>query len=826
MRERTDLTEWFAQNRHRLKHNGLYLDGREPGRPDPSGFDSASLRLLICRLSPYEDVLSSISHRMLFWAAQQVPGVYVDLAFFPPPGDAELLKKENIPFWLASGCKRPPADFDVLAISISVVQEAVNLPTALQSSGLTLGFQERIADPDHPWILLGGHAAGSVPFIHGDIKAGDSAPHNGLVDLVCFGDGILWIQEFLSRLKTSRENVIPKQQFLISAARELPGTYAPSLYRHEYQDGRLSRLSGTDPEVPQPVQYRIEPSAAWAGKYDGSFIPFSEEETEETLLLASGCPYRCRFCQTGWTGKASPGLDATQARLAALRLKAATAASDLNLLTPDACSASSLREVIGSLLDIFERVSIKSLAVTSLARRGDLLPLIRQIEKREFTFGLEGISERLRNYLGKPAAAAVLVRIISDLISAGLRQLKLFFIATGMETDDDIAEFIDLLGKIRSVMPRGRIIASFTPLFNAPFTPLQYGEVRTINTILSRRLAEAVKQAECEFRWSASIEEMRAINLLCRAGRQATPILVDMALHGFKYYDELPTGFLPELEKRLRDSEIDVESLCRQREQAEILPWDDLEAGNRKADLWRAFHKARNDLEQLAPRAAPAPSPQRAHESPQKRKEILHRGAWVQIPQHAQHHPDITIARGLLRTMFSQHPDLALSYRGQLELIHPKGTIGLALLKAGFDRPVISGDWFDIHIDESQLIFSIELPTSPNPDRLIKALAQKRIPYQTVRSGTDRWNIVASGYRRRTGLWAFRNTPDLNPLVIGGRTIPDFFDPSIVLGGLVQGVFLITENKCPLCGDRIWNPLRDNSPGSTPACLGCILRKT
>ena len=216
---------WFAENRRRLSNAGLYLDGREPGRQDPAEFRRAATKILICRLSTYDDVLPSISHRMLYWAARQVPNVYVDLAFFPPARDAAFLKNSGVPLWLASGSKMPPTAFDVVAVSISVPQEAFNLPAALRDSGLKLSRAERAADPSHPLVLLGGHAAGSVPFVH------------DMVDAVCLGDGVSWLQEILRR---------PKRNSLRTIAAEVDGTYVPSLYHHEYRDGRLVKIKSAD----------------------------------------------------------------------------------------------------------------------------------------------------------------------------------------------------------------------------------------------------------------------------------------------------------------------------------------------------------------------------------------------------------------------------------------------------------------------------------------------------------------------------------------------------------------------------------------------------
>ncbi len=131
----------------------------------------------------------------------------------------------------------------------------------------------------------------------------------------------------------------------------------------------------------------------------------------------------------------------TDLKKAALRFKAAMANADLNLLASDACSVPGLEAVVDDLAPLFRRVSVKSLSVSSLVRKPESIRLLRKLAKHEFTFGVEGVSARLRAYLGKPATAADLVRIAGSLASGGLRQLKLFFIAPGLEEERDFASW-------------------------------------------------------------------------------------------------------------------------------------------------------------------------------------------------------------------------------------------------------------------------------------------------------------------------------------------------------------------------------------------------
>ncbi len=720
------LQSWqngFAENRRRLSNAGLYLDGREPGRQDPAEFRRAATKILICRLSTYDDVLPSISHRMLYWAARQVPNVYVDLAFFPPARDAAFLKNSGVPLWLASGSKMPPAAFDVVAVSISVPQEAFNLPAALRDSGLKLSRAERAADPSHPLVLLGGHAAGSVPFAH------------DMVDAVCLGDGVSWLQEILSR---------PKRNSLRTIATEVDGTYVPSLYHHEYRDGRLAEIKPADDSLPFPVRHLIDDQDAWINGYDGAYIPFAAEDTEETLPLAFGCVYRCRFCQTGWLRKGLGASDRDKLSAAALRLKSAMAACDLNLLASDACSVPALADIVSDLRQIFPRVSVKSLSVSSLARDTGALDLI---EKREFTFGVEGISERLRNYLGKPIEEETLLRIMHKLGPARLRQVKLFFIATGLETGEDIREFGDLLRKLRAAAPGCRLVTSFMPLFNAPFTPLQFDEMRTLSPDLCRWLENVAKGAGAEFRWSASPDEVRLMNLLCRAGRAAASLVTKLSLEdGVRYYEGLPSSALKEAERALNPA------IGRAQRESDVLPWDDLEAGASRSTLWKAFRKSKSDVGVPKPDDGETTTRPRspAHSAA---SQPVSQSFWIEIPDSSSHHPSATLARGILRGLLASDPAAAKAYSGTPQLHHPPGASGLALLTALFrgakDLPTALQN--PPAVDE--LVFLAELGT-PDVRKILDELRAGRIPFQTERHENGRWSVIKKGYRNKSGLWA------------------------------------------------------------------------
>lgn len=840
----SDFSAWFAAARRRLSGHGLWLDGSEPGRQPPAEFAAAGVRVLLCRLSTYAGTLPSITHRMLYWSARQVDGVYADLAFLPPATDVALLERDGVPWWLASGCKLPPAAFDVVAITASVPQEAVNLPAALQHSGLALGAARRLADPAQPLIVLGGNAAASLPFIHGDAAGPGSG---GLADLVCNGDGVDFLQDLLRRVAQWKNAGRPggKEAFLAGVAAALPGAYVPSLYDHQPAAKPHTVTITARAGAPLPVEYRRDDPESWMRGYDGGYLPFAESEPEETLPLAIGCHYRCRFCQTGWGRGPETDSPADALAAAARRVKAATACSDLNLLASDACSVPVLEEALDRLRPLFRQVSVKSLAVASLARDPQSRDLASRLDKHEFSLGVEGISDRLRVWLGKQADPAELVQVLRSLAPSGLRQVKLFLIATGRETAADVTEFLELFHELRCAAPSGRFIASFTPLFHAPFTPLQFAAVQPPDPAVMRQLETGLRNLGGEFRWSATPAEIAFMNRLTRAGRRATPALVRLSLETrARYGDALPDAAAAAGEAFLKETlgAAVFQGLDADSAGTDLLPWDDFAAGTPRKLLWKAFVKATKELaaghviradaaEFAAWGEEPEPPPPAAAK-PRPPVRTPHPVCLPAVlPPAAAWQPESTLARGLVREWLHAHPDAVEPYAGNARLVR---------LPQSFGRAVLCFDLFPPAGTASAVAVASPLAGIPEAPvflvrlggleenvwrRLEGWLRTQKIKYQTRRQGSVRWQAVARSFHAKFGVlgfgqdtalghgWLFcteKAAPFLKELAAAGVPPPEvlaFCRPAAGAG------------KCPVCGETRVETVSGLAADGMPAVL-------
>src|SRR4051812_29161603 len=169
------FTSWYDANFPFLSGQGLWLRGGEWNTLPPSQWETRPLRVLITRLSTYLDTSESFTHPLLYQALADVPGIYPDLAYLPPPKDGNLMIRDGVPWLLGTQSKRGPLSFDVIAFSNAIVQELVNLPSMLQHSGLAMSAAERLARKDIPLMIMGGANA-----YHASLIDHEDSPIDGL----------------------------------------------------------------------------------------------------------------------------------------------------------------------------------------------------------------------------------------------------------------------------------------------------------------------------------------------------------------------------------------------------------------------------------------------------------------------------------------------------------------------------------------------------------------------------------------------------------------------------------------------------------------------
>ena len=149
----------------------------------------------------------------------------------------------------------------------------------------------------------------------------------------------------------------------------------------------------------------------------------------------------------------------------ARKLKTNEGASVVELYSFNFNSHEHILDLLHELNHLYDQVSVKSQRMDFLDRLSGLYDAELLIEKRSFTLGIEGISERLRGYLNKSLDSQRMQRCVEALLNRRVRQMKLFYLLTGFETEADLEEFEQFVSWVRQrkeqIACGTRIIFSF-----------------------------------------------------------------------------------------------------------------------------------------------------------------------------------------------------------------------------------------------------------------------------------------------------------------------------------------------------------------------------
>ncbi len=487
-------------------------------------WDEAQTRVLIARLSPFRDVDRSQPHLFLAQAVRRaLPRAYVDFAFFPSRADRERWLEMGIPLLHGIFSWQPARAFDLVLISNAYTLELINVPYLLLHSGLPLWSGER---EQGPLVLLGGsNALATQALIRPDGQS--------LVDGLFFGEGEGHVERLLQALQEHADR--PKAERLRVAAERVPGFWPA---------GDLAR-SVTRAQCPAPRREDL------LLRYP---LLNSPEAATAKLQITYGCPAFCSFCFEGYDRKPYREVPLPDLLAAARELKAATGAEEVELYSFNFNTHRDIAALLLELNRLFARVSFKSQRVDLLATTPGLLAYEVLADKRSFTLGVEGISARQRAFLHKSLPDQALDTVLAQLLRQKIREIKLFYILTGYESEADFREFREWLRAFKALRQRTnpgvRVIFSFGLLVRLPFTPLRYDRLFLDEAHWRPLIGQARSACETngfEFRLATEWDEYAWDQVLALGDYRLSAGLVELARQGYCYDQTLPSGAWPAL---------------------------------------------------------------------------------------------------------------------------------------------------------------------------------------------------------------------------------------------------------------------------------------
>lgn len=570
---------WYDKTFPDLSGYGIWLRGGELNTLPAAEFEDRPFRVLITRLSTYRDTADSFTHKLLYQIISRINGAYPDLAYLPPPKDILLFDRDNVPWLLGTASKRRGRDFSVIALSLSVVQELVNVKVMLEKSGIPLSKQERMNDPDCPLVLLGGASALYTSVLFND---------DPLVDGIFAGGDARIITRLFQTCKDGYDHKLPKRAVL-DELRKIPCFFLPEVK----PVAKIFQAA----ELPQEQLLEAGPVL-----YEESCIG------RANLQISEGCRCFCSFCAESFCRKPYREFRAEHLREAALRLKAAMGAHDLELYSFNFSMHSDFYRILRELAELFPSIGLKSQRFDSFASDPELVKFLHAVGKTSITCGMEGISPRLRRYLHKSLGEPDLKKSLSVLLASPIRELKIFLIATGLEQQEDYDDFRKLLALMQARMHASgrlppRIIFSMTVLVRFPWTPLEFEDAPDQNTVeaVLRATERIVHDKGFEFRASSDSNDYWISQLLARAHgpRIAKAFGKAIAATRFVYYRDVPRSFVETVKMYLQREGISTDAVLKgfMPSDRTFKPWVALETGVSETLLARQWGSAKRFMD-------------------------------------------------------------------------------------------------------------------------------------------------------------------------------------------------------------------------------------
>ncbi len=548
------------------------------------------LRMAFCFPDTYEIGMSNVGMRILYGTMNSMPEVWCERVFAPWSDMEEEMRKNSVPLYaLESG--DPISEFDAIGFSIGYEMAYTTVLNMLDMGGIPIRSEQR--ESLLPLVFCGG------------TSCCNGEPMAPFMDLMLVGEGEEMDNELLDLLLRAKREDWSKQAFLLEAAK-IEGVYVPSLYKAEYNaDGTLAAMHAL-PGAPEKATKRI------VKNFDESFFPTNQivPSTEivhdrVNLELFRGCIRGCRFCQAGHIYR--PVRTRNYERLVQQGIESLenTGYQEITLSSLSSSDYPGLEALCDGLQDYCVPRSI-GLALPSLRADNfsmDLMQKVQRVRKSGLTFAPEAGSQRLRDAINKNVKHEDLMETCKVAFSGGWNNIKLYFmLGLPTETDEDVLAIADMAKSVvwmwrqhSTNKDRGvRITVSTSCFIPKPHSPFQWEAQVSPEEYLRKvkLLREAMTAKNVTYNWhDAETSVIEAV--LSRGDRRIADVIEEVWRSGARL--EAWSDFFDY--KRWTDAfeKCGVDPTfytTRERAKDEILPWDHIDMGVRKAHLWREREKA------------------------------------------------------------------------------------------------------------------------------------------------------------------------------------------------------------------------------------------
>ena len=583
-----------------------YVGGELNATVKDWGADDETVRWALMYPDAYEVGLPNQGVQILYEILNERDGVLAERTYAVWP-DLEVLMREHQIGQFTVDAHRPVAAFDLLGISFATELGYTNMLTALELASIPVEAVDR--RDEHPVVIAGGHAAFNPE------------PIAEFIDAAVLGDGeqvVLSITEVVREWKhTGRPGGRDGLLLRLAAG---GGVYVPRFYDVSYlPDGRIHRVVPNRPGVPWQVRkHTVMDLDCWPYPRK-PLVPLAETVHERfSVEIFRGCTRGCRFCQAGMITRPVRERSVTAIGDMVQTGLQRSGFEEVGLLSLSSADHSEIAAIASGLADRYEDSNISlSLPSTRVDAFNVTLAneLSRSGRRSGLTFAPEGGTERMRRVINKMVSEDDLLRTVATAYSHGWRQVKLYFMCgLPTETDEDVLAIADLAKKVidtgRDVSGHRDIrctvsIGAFVP---KPHTPFQWAAQCDHETV-DARLAALRQAVRSDRKYAKAVgfryhdgKPSQIEGLLSRGDRRVGQVIRAAWEDGARF-DGWSEHFSYQrwaaaAKTALAGEPVDLDwYTTREREYAEVLPWDHLDSGLDRDWLWEDWQDAVAEVE-------------------------------------------------------------------------------------------------------------------------------------------------------------------------------------------------------------------------------------